>query len=987
LNPSSINAIPEKVEQVEKSLAWLIRCVIRGGAFRRIVFLLVVFSVFAAPPVVAQVLAFLNKLVGDIPVQPPSWWPGGYWAGFFALFTAALIVGVRTLPKEIRLPIKSQRGLLPFTEDDRELFEKLGRGSETQLISAALCNSNFRFGVLIGSSGAGKTSFLRAGILASLRARTDIAVACIELTERDALAAILASLDGAASLADFKSDKPLVLLIDQFEQFFVHSRTKQQRAPLIEALSEWYKVRQSPLRILISVRAEDSWHLADKLQEALGYQLSFGSNQFRLKNFTPEQAVKVFGALAAESESSYDQRFLEQVVEKELCGEDGLISPVDLQIVLLMLAAERGTLTAESFRERGGVDGLLEGYLELQLEAADMQGLRRAAILCLLAITDRETQRRAGQLTIDQVRTLCIEPLSDAQAKRALEWLCRRDVRLAMEVSTEGEVRYQLAHERLIPAINRSAGRVLEPVDKVNALLEKRSREWASDRSQRYLLSAAELLALRRHRAQLVWGENKLTKESLVKASWRAWRFRVFVPLACLVALLTGYGVYPTNPVQRFLLRRDFVKAARVHREADLAPRDKALLVQALWLLPSRDAVGRLLGELDPDESVNCLLSVAERFTVHADFDEARSALAQANNILFQHEFLGGAPAGVKLAIQWAELGDRSKALEVMKKVWERPRPLLDVSDGIRGWAAAGDSARVTAMLSDVPADPRDVHEKADYYSFAGGSLGDVRLLLLAENMLTLNNRLAVNNLAIQWAMLGVKLHDSTLLDRGTQVAQQRFGACCTTRDQRKTLAVIAWAWAKFGDANRARAILEGLNGGEPCCETLALVARALAGIGDVRRAGEVLGEIEEHRRKGRFEYDIFRTEIVVGEERGARAWLLSDLEREPDRRDLRGGRPAQLWAELGGLKQARDSVGKPEPPEVVIRLARVVIADWERTHREQDWGWWRDLSSELSKDTPALPGWWSAPVVSRSGDPLPPLPDRLQGGASPSKQ
>jgi hypothetical protein len=76
--------------------------------------------------------------------------------------------------------------------------------------------------------------------------------------------------------------KPLVLLLDQFEQFFVHFKRESRRRPFVRELNEWYRNgRTLPIKILICIRGDFLWRLSE-LQEAMGYSLG-PQQKFRLK--------------------------------------------------------------------------------------------------------------------------------------------------------------------------------------------------------------------------------------------------------------------------------------------------------------------------------------------------------------------------------------------------------------------------------------------------------------------------------------------------------------------------------------------------------------------------------------------------------------------------------------------------------------------------------------------------------------------------------
>ncbi|NJP11121.1 MAG: hypothetical protein HC866_17960 [Leptolyngbyaceae cyanobacterium RU_5_1] len=125
--------------------------------------------------------------------------------------------------------------------------------------------------------------------------------------------------------------KPLILLFDQFEQFFVHQKRKQDREPFIQALNEWYQ-SALPVKILMCIRGDLSDRLVE-LQHALGYSLG-PQEVFRLERFTPREATAVLKVIADSEALQFDERFASELTENELANrEDGSISPVDLQIL------------------------------------------------------------------------------------------------------------------------------------------------------------------------------------------------------------------------------------------------------------------------------------------------------------------------------------------------------------------------------------------------------------------------------------------------------------------------------------------------------------------------------------------------------------------------------------------------------------------------------------------------------------------------------
>ena len=123
-----------------------------------------------------------------------------------------------------------------------------------------------------------------------------------------------------------------MLLFVQFEQFFVHYSKKDERAPFIQALTQWYEISSSlPVKILVGIRAEFYYELI-QLQQALDYTIP-RYDIFRLEKFDPEEATAVLQVLADSEQISFDPRFITNVIQTDLTGVDGRVSPVDVQIL------------------------------------------------------------------------------------------------------------------------------------------------------------------------------------------------------------------------------------------------------------------------------------------------------------------------------------------------------------------------------------------------------------------------------------------------------------------------------------------------------------------------------------------------------------------------------------------------------------------------------------------------------------------------------
>lgn len=103
----------------------------------------------------------------------PDWYKPVFWTALALVAAALLIVAWRTAPLKAKSPDYAQRsaikGLRPFEASDADLFKHLQREGVLRECLQATSARDFRFGVLCGVSGCGKTSFLQAGLLPALQ--------------------------------------------------------------------------------------------------------------------------------------------------------------------------------------------------------------------------------------------------------------------------------------------------------------------------------------------------------------------------------------------------------------------------------------------------------------------------------------------------------------------------------------------------------------------------------------------------------------------------------------------------------------------------------------------------------------------------------------------------------------------------------------------------------------------------------------------------
>ena len=582
------NLIQKRTEELAVFGRWVAELIRNRNWFTLLLLAEVVLLAFCRPEgVVATALQGILTL--------PDWYANAFWFAVSVIPMAAVGVAVATMPRslpqqESEEAVREHRaikGLRPFTKEDAEIFRRLERQQDLQRCCEALESQSFRFGHLVGESGCGKTSFLQAGLVPLWQERGKRAV-YVRFSNQNPLEAVQKAIVKQLSLTAPPSvapepiafigllkhvmqenQTPLVLLFDQFEQFFVQAKSDAERKPFREVLEVWYAREDlQGIKILFSVRADLSYHLYE-IEEWLNYAPS-PLEVSRLRCFQPKEAARVLSVIAETEKLAFDRPFVERLMAEELGnGDNGLISPVDLQILASMLnresVAELRGFNERTLQKLGGIEGLLRRYLEDVIASKTTARQREILVKILLALTDMERQVRGEVLTIAQLQQKLKDTAKPREVYNATIWLARAEVRLLSRVEQEGSQGYELAHERMIPALLQLSGKQLTEADKANRLLDKRVNEWlGSSRHPRYLFDIGELFLLRRQKAYLIWGGKQRDKRRLIGKSWqRLYRWMAVVILAGVLALGTWSGLEYTKAGQLWQMRRDIVWYSR----------------------------------------------------------------------------------------------------------------------------------------------------------------------------------------------------------------------------------------------------------------------------------------------------------------------------------------------------------------------------------------------------------------------------------------
>ncbi|MGB5595961.1 MAG: tetratricopeptide repeat protein [Crocosphaera sp.] len=597
----------------------------------------------------------INKFLGE----NASRWFIWVCLGVILLFSVAVLIAVFNKPKLTSdSPVEEQvaiKGLRPFTQKDAEVFSKLQRNKSINACLGMLQDREFRIGILWGESGCGKSSFVQAGLMPKLTIEESqyrgIYIkfsdkSPLETVKKEIVRSLKLNTQDAESL-DFLGvceqgiktvGKPLILFFDQFEQVFVHRyKFPDVYEQFIDSLKKWYEQDKIDVKILMCLRS-DLFYFQSEIQNKLNYAL-YSSNSFELKKFSAEEATNVLEVIAKIENIEFERDYIKYLFETNFMGKDHLISPVDLQILSLVISSqkmsEKRAFKKTALQKIGEVEGLLYQYLEERLtlrEKSTPKSQTEKLMKVLLEFVDGNELTRSGAFTIKDLQEK-LKTIPHQEISEAINWLGLE--RLITPIQHEDETAYELAHEKMIPAVMKLSGKILPKAYKANELLNKKVRVWMENNySYRYLLGVGELWLIESHKRYLIWGNKEREKQRFLQQSKRRLYKKLGILGTILLLLMTGWGwLHYTTPGQLWQIRRELaywgekVRNDEYQSKAAIAFAKDGQIKQMKALLDEID---------DSEDKAWALSAIAEAYIKLSDSTEAVTVLKQALTVAQQ---------------------------------------------------------------------------------------------------------------------------------------------------------------------------------------------------------------------------------------------------------------------------------------------------------------------------------------------------------------
>jgi WD40 repeat protein len=491
-------------------------------------------------------------------------------------------------------------GLTTFQPEDADRFfgrerlvaELLGRVGERDVL------------VVIGPSGSGKSSLVRAGLLPAAAldpvegSGTEWLVMTPgerpleELAYRVPLRAGLGDTELLRRLEDdpralrtalreLLDGRPgttrLLLVIDQFEEIFTLCRDEAERSRFVAALVSLLDATDRRLALVLAIRADFYGHCAAYPDLVARMQ----DDQVLVGAMSPDELRAAIERPAAAAGFELEAGLADLVVE-DAASEPGALPLVSHALVETWRRRRGRSLTVAGYLEAGGVRGAIAKTAESLFSEGfgpDERAIARDILLRLTELGDTtEPTRRRARLT--ELRTG-----DDATVGAVLEALA------GGRLVTVGDGSVEVAHEALIREWPRLRSWLSEDRERLEVLrhLRAAAEEWdRNGRDRGYLYRGArlgiarELAAASRERLSPVEqafleASQLLEEDELREARRRVRRTRALAATMGVLAVLAGVLALQTRSQQQRALSRQL--AAQASQEAWSGSLEVALLL------------------------------------------------------------------------------------------------------------------------------------------------------------------------------------------------------------------------------------------------------------------------------------------------------------------------------------------------------------------------------------------------------------------------
>jgi WD40 repeat protein/DNA-binding SARP family transcriptional activator/class 3 adenylate cyclase len=365
------------------------------------------------------------------------------------------------------------KGLRAFTEADAHDF--FGRGELTRRLVTRLAEGGpgSRFLAVVGPSGGGKSSVVRAGLVPAIRDGAlgkaddpfiaemfpgahpieELEAALLRIAVRPA-PRLQDRLDsgsrGLLEAADLVApgEAEVVLVVDQFEEAFTLTADERERELFLESLRVAAADPESRLRVIVTLRADfyDRPLLYPRFGELLAERTE------AVPPLTPDELEQAIRG-PAEGVGVRPEPGLVAEIIADVAHQPGALPLLQYALTELFERRHDDRVTLAAYREIGGIAGALSARADRIYEATDPQGRGATKQVFLRLVTlgegRQDTRRRVARSELDalEVEQEAIDVVVHTFGRHRLLTFDR-------EPSTR-EPTVEIAHEALLSAWGR----------------------------------------------------------------------------------------------------------------------------------------------------------------------------------------------------------------------------------------------------------------------------------------------------------------------------------------------------------------------------------------------------------------------------------------------------------------------------------------------------------------------------------------------------
>jgi|GEM_PF-2622727 len=416
------------------------------------------------------------------------------------------MTGYRELIRQLHAVLVSQknnpyRGLLAYSEVEARLF--FGRGAFTKTVHDRIANDG-RLLALVGASGSGKTSFIRAGLMARLRkdgdACTPLAITLGDdpirqlarrlqpfLTSKGDLVSRLYSNPAALGdlLAEVSAGQGKVFLaLDSFEGIFTRA-SLADRVYFLDSLFDAINRDSGNYVVCVALRAD----FKDKLLEYPKWNRLLEATTFVMPDFTRDELTEMIQSPAKETGLTPHDDLVKRLPDDAARAKQTAL--LALSFVLEQLAAT-GQMNVKQYDAMGGLSGVVGLYAEKLYQSLTpiRQNAAKRILLQGIEITDDSKQ--------------VVRPVE--RARLAFSWASAEDIEQTVAALVNGNL--------LCSSVDAESGEAtLQPIHELLPALWPRYQEWVNQE--------AENLRYGSHLERLAatWSARDYSEQALLRGS------------------------------------------------------------------------------------------------------------------------------------------------------------------------------------------------------------------------------------------------------------------------------------------------------------------------------------------------------------------------------------------------------------------------------------------------------------------------------------